>query len=137
MKKRYALRFTPELVGQPLVSKMVRAFDVDVNILNADITSGRNGKLIVELSGASASLGEAVAWLEEVGVNVSEIVKELVFNQEDCVSCGSCTAVCFSEALSLHDWQLTYDASKCTVCGLCVKACPLRLFALSTEREVP
>ncbi|MFA6688069.1 MAG: NIL domain-containing protein [Sphaerochaetaceae bacterium] len=135
MKKRFALRFAPGLVEQPLVSKLVRAYDVDVNILNADVSSGRGGKLIVDLVGRTEAIKQSVSWLGGIGVVVSEIVKELVFNQDSCVSCGGCTAVCSSGALQMdREWKLVYDASKCVVCGLCVNACPLRLFELSMER---
>jgi ferredoxin len=136
MKKRYALRFSPTLVELPLVGKLVRTYDVDINILNADVASGKGGKLIVELSGTEKAIADSILWLQEGGVTVSEMVKELVFDQDGCINCGSCTAVCFSKALSMDkDWHLAYDASLCVVCGLCVHACPMKLFALSTEKE--
>lgn len=136
MKRRYALRFSPTLVEQPLVSKLARAYDVDINILNADVASGRGGKLIVELVGTEKALEDSVEWLSDSGIIVSEMVKELLFNQEGCVDCGACTAVCSSHALSMDkDWKLCFDASLCVVCGLCVQACPMRLFEVSHERE--
>jgi ferredoxin len=135
MKKRYALRFSPTLVEQPIVSKLVRIYDVDINILNADVASGRGGKLIVELSGGQVALEESVAYLNEIGIIVSEMVKELIFLEDACIDCGACTAVCSPKALSLdEEAMLRFDASLCVVCGLCVQACPLRLFSVSDER---
>jgi len=136
MKKRYALRFSPTLVEQPLVSKLVRTYDVDINILNADVASGRGGKLVVELSGTEEALKESVLWLYQTGIVVSEMVKELNFKEELCINCGACTAVCSSRALFLDkDWKLVYDPDLCVLCGLCVQACPMQLFAMSNERE--
>ncbi|MDY0289606.1 MAG: NIL domain-containing protein [Sphaerochaeta sp.] len=136
MKKRYALRFSPTLVEQPLVSKLVRTYDVDINILNADVASGRGGKLIVELSGSEEALRQSVLWLNRTGVVVSEMVKELNFQEELCINCGACTAVCSPRALFMDkDWKLIYDADLCVLCGLCVQACPMQLFSLSNERE--
>ncbi len=136
MKKRYALRFSPTLVEQPLVSKLVRTYDVDINILNADVASGRGGKLIVELSGSEEALKESILWLNRTGVVVSEMVKELNFQEERCINCGACTAVCSPNALFMDtQWKLVYDPDLCVLCGLCVQACPMRLFALSNERE--
>jgi len=136
MKKRYALRFSPTLVEQPLVSKLVRTYDVDINILNADVASGRGGKLVVELSGTEEALKESVLWLNQTGIVVSEMVKELNFKEELCINCGACTAVCSSRALFLDkDWKLVYDPDLCVLCGLCVQACPMQLFAMSNERE--
>ena len=136
MKKRYALRFSPTLVEQPLVSKLVRTYDVDINILNADVASGRGGKLVVELSGTEEALKESVLWLTQTGIVVSEMVKELNFKEDLCINCGACTAVCSSRALFLDkDWKLVYDPDLCVLCGLCVQACPMQLFSLSNERE--
>ncbi|MGE4454002.1 MAG: NIL domain-containing protein [Sphaerochaeta sp.] len=136
MKKRYALRFSPTLVEQPIVSKLARAYDVDINILNADVASGRGGKLIVELSGTEEDLDASVHYLNDIGVIVSEMVKELLFNQDGCIDCGACTAVCSSGALRMDaSSKLQFDVSLCVVCGLCVHACPMRLFEVSHERE--
>ncbi|HHT81231.1 MAG TPA: 4Fe-4S binding protein [Spirochaetales bacterium] len=136
MKKRYTLRFSPTLVEQPLVSKLVRTYDVDINILNADVASGRGGKLVVELSGSEEALKKSVLWLNQTGIIVSEMVKELNFQQEGCINCGACTAVCSPKALSMdRDWKLVYDADLCVLCSLCIQACPMQLFSLSNERE--
>ncbi len=136
MKKRYALRFSPTLVEQPLISKLVRTYDVDINILNADVASGRGGKLVVELSGSEENLKQSVLWLNRTGVVVSEMIKELNFQEERCIHCGACTAVCSPKALFMDDsWRLVYDANLCVLCGLCVQACPMQLFSLSNERE--
>ncbi len=136
MKKRYALRFSPTLVEQPLVSKLVRTYDVDINILNADVASGRGGKLIVELTGTEEALKESLLWLAKTGVVVSEMVKELTFDEQRCINCGACTAVCSPKSLYMDkDWKLVYDADLCVLCGLCIQACPMQLFSFSNERE--
>lgn len=136
MKRRYALRFSPALVEEPIVSRLVRTYDVDINILNADVASGRGGKLIVELSGSAEALSSSVSYLNDLGIRVSEMVTELLFDEEECIHCGACTAVCSPRALSLDaQARLAFDISLCVVCGLCVQACPLRLFAVSDERE--
>lgn len=137
MKKRYALRFNPTLVEQPIVSKLVRTYDVDINILNADVASGRGGKLIVELSGKQQALDASVTYFKELGIGVSEMISELLFASDACIHCGACTAVCAPKALSLDEAvRLHFDASLCVVCGLCVQACPLGLFTISDERGV-
>lgn len=137
MKRRYTLRFSPRMVDKPVVGKLVKSYDLEINILNADVASGRGGKLIVELNGSEESLDESVNYLNEIGVGVSEMVKELTFLQEQCIDCGACTAVCSPRALSLDsEAKLVYDAALCVVCGLCVQACPLRLFSVSDERGV-
>jgi L-aspartate semialdehyde sulfurtransferase ferredoxin len=133
MKKRYVLRFSPEVVNRPIVSDIIKAFNISVNIMNADISSGRAGMLVVELDGSEEALEHSVEYLQRHGVECSPHVKELVFDQEKCVDCGSCTSVCFSGALVMNreSWELEYHADSCVVCGLCVEACPLRLFTIT------
>lgn len=135
MKRRFILRFSPEVFNKPLVSDLVKAYSISVNILNADISSGRDGMLVVELDGSELAIDKSIEHLKEEGVNCSPHVKELVFDQDACVACGSCTSVCFSGALSMDrdTWDLVYDPDKCVVCGLCVEACPLRLFKITRE----
>ncbi|HHT04832.1 MAG TPA: 4Fe-4S binding protein [Hydrogenispora sp.] len=55
-------------------------------------------------------------------------------DQEKCVHCGACTAVCNSAALRLggDGCTLTFDENRCADCGSCVKACPLRAIKVST-----
>jgi len=135
MVKRYVFVFSPDIVNQPFVSTIVKHYDVDINILNADVTSGREGKLVVDLSGDEHNVEKALEYASSHGVVYSPVVKQLQFRQDECINCGSCTAVCFSEALTMDEesWELVFDPESCVVCGRCVKACPLRLFHLDGE----
>jgi L-aspartate semialdehyde sulfurtransferase ferredoxin len=137
MKKRFVFRFSPGTVKQPLISHLVREFDIDANIWNADISYGREGKLVVELEASEEAIQAGLEYTRSIGVHWSPLVKELQFRQDECVDCGSCTSVCFYGALSMNPttWKLEFDPEQCVVCGLCVKACPLRLFSISREEE--
>jgi ferredoxin len=132
MKRRYTLRFSPQLVNKPFVSKLVKSYDLEINILNGDVASGRGGMLVVEFEGTAEHLKEAADWLENGGVTVSPMSKDILFDKEKCVECGACTAVCSSGALTLDkDARLVYDSNECVLCTLCVRACPLQLFSIA------
>lgn len=135
MNKRYIFTFPPDIVNRPVVSEIAKHFDVMVNILNADVTSGREGKLVVELEGEEANVVKSLAYARESGVICIPLLKQLQFDQDSCVACGVCTAVCFSDALTMDSekWELVFDPEKCVVCGRCVRACPLGLFSLAME----
>ena len=137
IKRRYVFRFTPGTVNKPLVTHLIRDYDIQVNIWNADISYGREGKLVVELEATEAAIERGLAYAGQVGVKCSPLIKELAFDQDRCVNCGSCTSVCFYGALRMEpgDWRLIFDPEACVVCGFCVKACPLRLFTISREEE--
>ncbi len=135
MNKRYVFTFPPDIVNRPIVSEIAKHFDVMVNILNADVTSGREGKLVVELEGIEENIRKSLEYAVSAGIGCVPLLKQLQFDQEACVACGVCTSVCFSGALTMdsESWELIYDPEQCVVCGRCVKACPLRLFSITME----
>ena len=128
-KKRLVLTFPPEVVERPVVALLVRDFDILTNILRAEIHEGEVGRMLVELEGESMRLKEGVRHLEEQGVKVEEAIKDIELDEELCISCGACTAVCLPRALKVEapDWELELDKERCILCGLCVDACPLQL----------
>ncbi len=137
MKKRFVFRFSPDTVKKPLMSHLVREFNIDVNILNADISYGREGKLVVELEAEEKAIENGLEYTRSIGVKCSPVIKELQFNEDKCINCGSCISVCFYGALKMNQesWELEFGPEQCVVCGLCVKACPLQLFSISREEE--
>lgn len=128
-KKRLVLTFPPEVVERPVVAMLVREFDILTNILRAEIHEGEVGRMLVELEGEGRRLKEGVRHLKEQGVTVEEAIKDIELDEELCISCGACTAVCLPRALKVEapDWELELDKERCILCGLCVDACPLQL----------
>lgn len=128
-KKRLVLTFPPEVVERPVVSLMVREYDVITNILRAEIHEGEIGRMLVELEGRAGQIRAGVQHLRDVGVTVEEAIKDIELDEELCTSCGACTAVCLQRALdvSAPDWEMRLDRDRCILCGLCVEACPLQL----------
>ena len=133
MKKRYILKFPQKNISDPITYDLVKIYDLKINILNADISSGRQGNLVLEFDAEEKNIEAGVKYLEQKGIMCSPMNKQLTFKQDDCVACGSCTAVCFSGALEMDkgNWTLEFDAKKCVVCGRCVKACPMQLFEIN------
>lgn len=132
-KRRMVLKFSAETVGEPITYNLIREYDVLINILNADISHGREGQLLIEMAGEKGKLQEALTYLENKGVIISPVVKTILFKETECIHCGSCSSVCFTEALSMdpQSRELQFSAEKCVACELCIKACPLMLFELN------
>lgn len=42
----------------------------------------------------------------------------------DCISCGSCSDACPSEAISMGADHYEIDPDKCISCGTCIDTCP-------------
>ncbi len=133
MKRNYVLTYGAETANEPIVWRLVKDFDLRVNILRAEISPGQEGNLLVEIGvDDEASLERALAWLGSIGVGYSGVAKRIAWDEDRCVDCGACTGVCFSGALAMDrsDWSLVVDRDLCTACGLCVTACPFRCFKL-------
>ena len=132
-KQRLVLRFPADSVNEPITYILIKEYDVRINILNADITPGKEGNLLIELSGEKESVSRARDYLMSKRVEISPVVKTILFKQEECIHCGACASVCFPDALNLDQdtRELHFSPERCVACELCIKACPLRLFELN------
>ena len=132
MREKYILEYSSAVVDDPVIYTLVKRFDIKVNILRAEISSGQEGSMLVELDGDPKRLAEGRADLASLSVTLSPISRSLAVREDECVQCGSCTGVCFSGCLSMdrEDWELVVDREKCIACALCVKACPFGLISL-------
>jgi ferredoxin len=127
------LRFPAETVNEPITYTLIKEYDVMINILNADITHGKEGNLLIEMSGLEGNVNEAVVYLENKQVEISPAMKTILFKESSCIHCGACSSVCFSGALvmSTETRELQFKPEECVACELCIKACPLQLFELN------
>ncbi len=52
---------------------------------------------------------------------------------EKCIGCGVCVEVCFQEALSIIDGQVSVNPDLCEECGVCVSICEHGTLSLEDE----
>jgi L-aspartate semialdehyde sulfurtransferase ferredoxin len=74
---RLRLTFPAELVQKPLLYRLVKDFDLVPNIRRADVRAD-HGWVVLELEGAEDRLQQGLAWLEEQGVTVDPIERDVV-----------------------------------------------------------
>lgn len=132
IKKRYILNFPPESSDKPLSYHLVRDFDIRINILKAEVYPGKRGSLLLELKGKKRNIEKGIEYLSEHQIICEPLDKRIRFEEEKCIHCGNCTAVCFAGALIMNKetWKLEFDKNKCVVCELCIPACPIHLFEI-------
>lgn len=134
-RKIVILSFPPDVVDKPMVCNMTRLFDITFNILQASITPRKEGFMTLELIGTEENCKKSLDYLKESGIKLSEVAQRISRDEESCIQCGLCTAMCPSNALHLNivNRRVEYDMDRCTACGLCVKVCPVRAMLLEVE----
>ena len=134
-RKNVHLTFAPEISNNPIVCLLAQNYGVTFNILKAQINPGREGRMMIEITGSKDVCGRALDFLAESGVIVSPAAQRISWDEESCMHCGECTAMCPSGALRLdrESRLLLFDPDRCTVCGLCAKVCPVK--AMHVEME--
>ncbi len=132
-RKRLVLKFPTRLVEQPVVCRLVKRFDLDFNILKAQVTPKQQGLLVLELSGENGNCIAAEEYLKSLGVIVQPLSKDIVKDDAKCTDCGACVGVCPTGALSIDETtrKIVFDKEQCIACELCIGACPVRAMALN------
>lgn len=130
-----SLRFPPESSGQPMMYNLAKHFDLTFNILQANINPRREGHMILELSGTREHYHQGVTYLQEQGIKVTPVAHEISRNEDSCMHCGFCTALCPSKALhlNLETRLVDFDQDKCTACNMCVTVCPVRAMIMEVD----
>ncbi len=126
--KRIVLRFPRRLVDRPIVSRLVRDFNLDFNILKASVTPEEEGLLVLEVTGKQEDYDKGIKYLTKTGVRIQSLSQDVSRNEERCTHCGACITICPTWAFEVeHLTRLVkFDNEKCIACGMCIKACPPR-----------
>jgi len=131
-RKRFDLTFPPDRATKPIIFHLVKDCDLTPNILRAAIQPGQEGRMLLEITGHKDAFDAGIALLEAEGITVAPAAADIVLDEEACVSCGLCTAVCRPGALTMGvDGVLTFDKDLCVYCEACVVACPRRAITLA------
>ena len=127
MKQMLLFEFPKEESGHAITYDLIKKYNLKINIIRASIDFNARGFLLVEIEGDEETIEQGVQFVKKNQVDVSIIDSAIRINEDICVSCGACTAVCAVDALYLDDGaNLIFDKDKCLDCKLCVTACPAR-----------
>jgi ferredoxin len=81
----------------------------------------------MDIQGDACDVDRGLKFLKDEGIEYEILNGSIVWDEDKCVHCGACTAVCPSHALTMDklDWSLLFDKEKCYLCRLCTRACPV------------
>ena len=134
----YILRFPKDTSDKPFIYQLVKEYDIEFNILKADILLQREGVMILELKGSSKNNVQAgLDFLRGLGVQTERLATRIRRDDDQCFQCGACTGICPVGALYLRrpGMEVVFDAEKCTGCSLCVPICPVRAMEVSLDHN--
>ncbi len=136
-RRIYFIRFPKEISDKPIIYRLIKEYDVEVNILRANILPQREGILIIEMAGAKQNIKDGLEYLKQLGVTIERLATRIRRDDERCFQCGACTGVCPVKALYIRraDMAVLFDADKCTGCNQCVLICPVRAMEMSLGEE--
>lgn len=133
VEKRIVLHFRKDLVDKPIVFKLVKDFDLEFNILKAEVNPKEEGVLILELKGDDLKYKKGIDYLKKEGVKVQPLSQDVSMDRVKCVDCSVCVPLCPTQALvkDLETFEVSFIKEKCIACGICITACPYGAMEIS------
>ncbi len=125
--RRVLLTFTGEIAGKPIISELIRKYDLQVNIYRARITPNEEGHMAIDLSGEKDQIESGLRFLSSFDVDINHTENSLIWNEGKCVSCGNCLSHCPTGALYVSDEssrKVVFNGEKCIECLSCIRNCP-------------
>jgi len=127
MEKKFVMHFPPILIDKPIISTIVRKYDLEFNILKAFVSPEEEGTLVIELKGKEENLNKAIEEVKNKGVSIQPIESDIKMVKERCTDCSVCIGLCPTGALYMSEnYEVKFEPEKCIACGLCIKGCPTK-----------
>ena len=125
--KKVLFYFPKSETEKPIVYRLVKDYDLLVNIFRAKVTPDEEGFLLLDLSGTEENIGKACEWIRSLGVQIREEVKGMRWDKDRCTGCGNCVTHCPTRALHVADrvsMKIDFDPNQCIECMNCLTMCP-------------
>jgi ferredoxin len=125
-KKRVVFTYPQQLVDQPIITRLVKDFDLTINILRARITPKDEGRMVLEIIGKRSSLEAGINYVKEIGVEIQPLAQDVKWHENRCTHCTACISVCPSKALDVDrkTMEVAFNRDRCIACENCIPVCP-------------
>ncbi len=120
------LLFDSSITQEAIVCKAAKKFDIEFSITKASISTKCEGYMVLDLRGSKEACDQAMQFWSDNGVVVSLVAQRIWHDENSCMDCGACTALCPTNALVMDSSNhLVFDKAKCVVCLSCTNICPV------------
>ena len=75
--QKYFLHFPVCETNTPIIYKLVKDYDLEVNIFRALVSSEGEGYLVLDVKGEAGSIKKAMEYIESFGVTINSVKKPL------------------------------------------------------------
>ena len=125
-KKRVVFSYPQHLIHHPVISRMIKDYDLEVNILRARITPKEEGRLVLEITGKRQALEAGFNYVKEMGVQIQPLAQDVKWDEERCTHCTACISICPTKALEVKrpEMVVSFTRDRCIACELCIPVCP-------------
>ena len=132
MEKTVILRFTKKTWNKPVIHGLSKESDLVFNILEAKVLPRQDAYAIMSLEGTEKEYAKGIEYLKSCNVVIEEVSDTIERDEDSCVDCGACIAVCPSDALYVDgpEKKVTLEKDKCIACGNCVEVCTVQCMSL-------
>ncbi len=131
-KRTLVLKFPKKLVNQPITYKLVKNYNLKLNILQAKVTPEEEGSMVIGIEGPDKKIKEGIKYLKETGVKIQPLIQDVELDKDKCTHCTYCVTLCPTQAFIVDrkTMEVSLDKDKCIACGICVDVCPYNAIKL-------
>lgn len=135
MKTKLRINFPKDLTTTPLTYRLIKEFDLHVNILKANIDYNHNGHMLYEVTGKKEQIENTVKEIRALGMECQLLDSTIIIDKDLCTDCGLCSSICLSDALTIGapDWELNFNTDNCVGCNHCIEVCPAKAIRINDQ----
>lgn len=125
--RRVILTFPKFVTGQPIITELIREYELEINIYRARVTPNKEGYIAIDIKGEEEQIEEGLEFIRSFQVEVNLTMNSLLWDQDRCTGCGNCVSHCPTGALYVMDsrsMEISFQRDKCIECLSCIKNCP-------------
>ena len=125
--KKLLLYFPECETEKPIVYKLVKDYNLMINIYRAKVTPDEEGYLVLDVTGTEDDIQKGLDYVKTFDVEINETQKGVRWDQDKCTDCGICIPHCPTAALHIAErgsMAVAFEASQCIECLSCLKNCP-------------